>query len=66
MKGIVVSGSHDACYDEDQPWIVQLKILLVDIYKNYPHVKLVGICFGHQMIAAALGGVACKMPLPLE
>lgn len=55
-----ITGSPKAAYDLD-PWIFQLKkfVLEIDRYKR----KLVGICFGHQVIAAALGGEVIKSPL---
>lgn len=33
------------------------------MYENYPKVKLIGICFGSQILAQALGGQVEKMPM---
>ncbi len=49
----LVTGSQHSVND-DYPWLKELYSLVKDIYqKNKP---LIGICFGHQLIAAALGG----------
>lgn len=51
--GYLLTGSKESVYDA-QPWIDKLRHFIVDVYKS--NTKLVGICFGHQMIADALGG----------
>ncbi len=49
----VITGSKHGVY-EDHPWIPRLEDLIREAYRG--GVKLVGICFGHQIIAQALGG----------
>ena len=49
----IVTGSKFSCY-EDFPWIHRLKQFVVDCLEHEK--KLIGICFGHQLIAQALGG----------
>lgn len=50
---IIVSGSRTSCL-EDGTWIDhQLELLRSTVQKRRP---LLGICFGHQMLARALGG----------
>ncbi len=51
--GWLITGSKHGAY-EDLPWIGQLETLIRDIYATAR--PLVGICFGHQIIAQALGG----------
>ena len=51
--GYVITGSKKSVYD-DEPWIHQLRQYVIDLHAVKK--KLVGICFGHQMVALALGG----------
>ncbi|HCP81047.1 MAG TPA: glutamine amidotransferase [Octadecabacter sp.] len=52
-EGWLITGSKHGAY-EDHPWIAPLESLIREIYAK--EVPLVGICFGHQIIAQALGG----------
>ena len=52
-EGWLISGSRYGAY-EDLPWIPKLEQFIRDAYAA--NVPLVGICFGHQIIAQALGG----------
>ena len=49
----LITGSKSSCY-EDVDWIHRLKQFVVDCVEQEK--KLLGICFGHQLIAHALGG----------
>lgn len=53
----MVSGSRHSAYN-DLPWIASLKDFLATVIDaRHP---LVGICFGHQLIAIVLGGHVAK------
>ncbi|MFK5998936.1 MAG: type 1 glutamine amidotransferase [Rhodobacterales bacterium] len=51
--GWLITGSKFGAY-EDHPWIAPLEDLIRKIYAA--HIPLIGVCFGHQIIAQALGG----------
>ncbi|MEX0339684.1 MAG: type 1 glutamine amidotransferase [Arenibacterium sp.] len=55
--GWLITGSRHGAY-EDHPWIKPLEALIRDIYAASR--PLVGVCFGHQIIATALGGKVAK------
>ncbi|WP_245686168.1 type 1 glutamine amidotransferase [Terasakiispira papahanaumokuakeensis] len=55
--GWIITGSKSGVY-EDLPWMRQLQALIRDIADSDQ--RLVGICFGHQIMAAALGATVEK------
>jgi len=57
----VVTGSEAGVYEE-RPWIAPLAEFLRSVKGR---AKLVGVCFGHQMMAEAIGGKAIKSPMGL-
>ncbi|SMD07522.1 type 1 glutamine amidotransferase [Primorskyibacter flagellatus] len=52
-EGWLITGSRFGAY-EDHPWIPPLEELIRDIYASGR--PMIGVCFGHQIIAQALGG----------
>lgn len=58
-QGWLLTGSRHGVY-EDHPFIPPLEEFIRTAYAR--HVPLVGICFGHQIIAQALGGTVTKHP----
>ncbi len=52
-EGWLITGSRHGVY-EDHPWIPPLEALIRDIVASGR--PLLGICFGHQIVAQALGG----------
>ncbi|UWR21449.1 type 1 glutamine amidotransferase [Sulfitobacter sp. S190] len=57
--GWLITGSKHGAY-EDLDWIAPLEDLIREI--DAAKLPLVGICFGHQIIAQALGGKVVKFP----
>ena len=51
--GWLITGSKHGAY-EDHPWIPPLEALIRAAYAA--EVPVVGVCFGHQIVAQALGG----------
>jgi GMP synthase-like glutamine amidotransferase len=53
--GWIVTGARYDAY-RDEPWIVALRQFIVEVLEH--RARLVGVCFGHQAVAHALGGRA--------
>ena len=53
FAGYVISGSKHGVYD-DLPWINDLLQFIRDCWNS--RTRMIGVCFGHQAIAHALGG----------
>lgn len=51
--GWLITGSKHGVY-EDHPWIPPLEHFIRDCYAA--RVPMIGVCFGHQIIAQAMGG----------
>ena len=57
--GWLITGSKHAVY-EDHPWIAPLEAFIREVAQSAQ--PMIGICFGHQIIAQALGGEVVKYP----
>lgn len=55
--GWLITGSRHGAY-EKLDWMLELETFVREVYAA--HIPLVGICFGHQIIAQALGGEVVK------
>ena len=55
--GYLITGSRHSVYDE-LPWIESLVNFIKEVLASRR--KIIGVCFGHQIIAHALGGQAQK------
>jgi GMP synthase-like glutamine amidotransferase len=55
--GYISTGSRYSAYDTI-PWILRFKEFVQELY--WQQYKFVGICFGHHIIAEALGGRCTK------
>jgi GMP synthase-like glutamine amidotransferase len=57
-EALLVTGSPAGVYD-GLPWIADLEALLREAAGK---TKMVGVCFGHQVMASAFGGQVIKSP----
>ncbi|MEQ5833692.1 glutamine amidotransferase [Marinobacter sp. NFXS9] len=55
----IITGSKSNVY-EKTPWMSRLKELILDIYQTGR--PIVGICFGHQIVAEAFGADVSQYP----
>jgi GMP synthase-like glutamine amidotransferase len=52
---VVTNHSEYSAYEEKE-WIHKLRAYVKRVYEEHPLKKIIGICFGHQIVAQALGG----------
>ncbi|PIE45769.1 MAG: GMP synthase [Gammaproteobacteria bacterium] len=50
----LLTGSRFSVFDHGKPWINPLRDFVVRL--NKARIKTIGICFGHQLMAEAMGG----------
>ncbi len=55
VDAFILTGSKSSVY-EQTPWVIELAEFLRTLHRHKK--KYIGICFGHQMVAHALGGEA--------
>lgn len=62
IAGVIVTGSSASVTDRgDEPWMLRLEGWLRGAVEA--EVPLLGVCFGHQILATALGGEVRKNPV---
>jgi GMP synthase-like glutamine amidotransferase len=54
LEGIIITGSPAGVYDNHLPWMEPLRAFIRKAYAA--KTPMLGICFGHQIMADALGG----------
>ncbi|HEU5073261.1 MAG TPA: glutamine amidotransferase [Polyangiaceae bacterium] len=59
LAGLVVTGSPHSVTDRE-PWVLNGEAYLADVVAA--GVPVLGVCFGHQMLAQALGGRVARNP----
>jgi GMP synthase (glutamine-hydrolysing) len=57
--GVIITGSH-AMVSDELAWSIKLEKYLVDLQKD--QIPILGICYGHQLLAKALGGESKDNP----
>lgn len=63
--GLYITGSRYDSFDTETQWIVDLRKLLYRLV-NETTLPIVGICFGHQVLARSLGAQVGRNPKGLE
>jgi len=58
LDGVLITGSRASAFD-DTPWIVEL-VGFVRRLLHEGRVKVIGVCFGHQIVARALGAKVAR------
>ncbi|WBW71709.1 class I glutamine amidotransferase family protein, conserved protein [Schizosaccharomyces osmophilus] len=61
LDAIVITGSKFYAGD-DVPWINKLTEVVKKIINNYNKIKVLGVCFGHQIIGRAFGSSIIANP----
>lgn len=61
--GVIITGSH-AMVTEELPWSLKIEDFIKELIKF--EIPLLGICYGHQLLAKSLAGQADYHPLGME
>ena len=63
IAGVIITGSP-AMVTAREPWSLQVEIWITHLIDQ--HIPILGICYGHQLLAQALGGKVDFHPLGRE
>jgi len=62
FDAILISGSHYSCYENNVPWFSEFFEWIRTIHSMEKPPKTIASCFGHQVVAQALGGKVARNP----
>lgn len=65
LAGIIITGSHAMVTDQAE-WMTDLIHWLYRTIHQHPSLPVLGLCFGHQLLAQALGGEVADNPMGIE
>ncbi|GAB1198350.1 hypothetical protein APSETT444_007669 [Aspergillus pseudonomiae] len=55
IDAVLITGGAPGVYEMDMsPWMQRLQTFLKTVFEQYPEVRILGTCFGHQLIGHAL------------
>lgn len=61
---LVVIGGSNVDPRKRHPWILEVHAFVRRVVRDYPHKKLLGICWGHQTISSVFGGRVADAATP--
>ncbi|KAK3297394.1 class I glutamine amidotransferase-like protein [Chaetomium fimeti] len=64
IDAVLITGSRASAYDEDE-WVVRLAAFVRRLLDE-GRVRVIGVCFGHQIVARALGARVAPSPAGWE
>lgn len=65
LAGVVITGSH-AMVTDHETWMTPVVQWLDDTIHQQPSLPVLGLCFGHQLLAEVLGGEVADNPMGIE
>lgn len=61
LDAILITGSRYNSFD-NTPWILKLVAFTKNILEKQDRVRVVGVCFGHQIVGRAMGSKVGRSP----
>ena len=65
LSGVIITGSH-AMVTDHEAWMATVIQWLHSAIQQCPTLPILGLCFGHQLLAEALGGEVADNPMGIE